>query len=81
MEENCKFIGTSAFAYCSKLRSVVIPSSVISIGSSAFNQCETLQTINYKGSKSDWDSIDMDRTRRDNNKYLLDATIVYDYQP
>ena len=40
-----KSIGGYAFHYCEKLKSIVIPSSVTSIGERAFFQCDKLLEI------------------------------------
>ncbi|MCD8206865.1 MAG: leucine-rich repeat domain-containing protein, partial [Bacteroidales bacterium] len=46
-EENsqCESIGKYAFAYCSKIESVSIPSSVILIDSNAFEGCSSLKSL------------------------------------
>lgn len=50
-------IGSYAFCYCSSLTNVTIGDSVTSIGGYAFEGCRSLKTINYKGSKEQWNSI------------------------
>jgi hypothetical protein len=42
-------IGTSAFAYCSKLQTVDLGSNLVNIGSSAFYRCTSLSTIELNG--------------------------------
>ena len=42
---DCKFIGTGAFWYRSKLGSLNIPDTVTSIGNYAFEHCESLKSI------------------------------------
>ncbi len=51
-------IGGSAFENCSGLTSVAIGNGVTSIGDWAFYRCGSLKTINYEGSKIQWESID-----------------------
>lgn len=50
-------IGSSAFEDCSSLTSVTIPNSVIGIGSSMFYDCKKLSTINFTGTKEEWQRI------------------------
>ena len=45
INDSCKIIYSSAFAYCSSLASITIPNSVTSIGSSAFEGCSRLTSI------------------------------------
>ena len=45
IDENCRFIGGSAFKYCSNLTSVTIGNSVTFIGDCAFYQCYGLKSI------------------------------------
>lgn len=53
-ESNCKIIGTYAFAYCTKLTSIVIPDSVVKIGTAVFSGCSSLKemTIPFVGSEA-----------------------------
>ena len=49
-----------AFAGCERLKRIAIPSSVTKISESAFFNCTTLNTIEYSGSRSQWDAISTD---------------------
>lgn len=49
-----------AFAGCEQLERIAIPSSVTKISESAFFNCTTLNTIEYSGSRSQWDAISTD---------------------
>ena len=51
-------IGWSAFAYCSGLTSVTIPTGVTSIGNEAFKYCSGLTSINVASGNTHYSSID-----------------------
>lgn len=46
-----------AFAGCEQLKRIAIPSSVTKIPESAFSSCESLKTVEYSGSRSQWNAI------------------------
>ncbi len=48
INENCKFVGSSAFCNCTSLTSITIPSSVKSIGSYAFEDCLHLESVTFE---------------------------------
>ena len=73
--EGVKTISERTFTYCYKLESVVIPSSVTSINDLAFNACRSLTTVNYTGTKEQWEAIQFGTL----NEYLTNATINYNY--
>ena len=50
-------IGEKAFADSYSLKSVTIPDSVTEIDSFAFENCSNLKTINYRGTKAQWQAI------------------------
>ena len=52
-----KYIGYMAFYGCQRLSSITIPDSVTSIGSSAFNACPSLTSVNYLGTIEQWCGI------------------------
>lgn len=52
-------IGENAFDNCDGLTSVVISKSVTSIANYAFFDCSCLTTVNYTGTKEQWDNIDI----------------------
>ena len=49
-----------AFAGCARLKRIAIPSSVTKISESAFSSCESLKTVEYSGSRSQWNAISTD---------------------
>ena len=50
IKEGTKWIGSSAFHYCSSLTSITIPNSVTSIGDYAFSLCRSLTSITIPNS-------------------------------
>ena len=71
IHSDTKIIYGYAFAY-RKLTSVTIPSSVIFIGSGAFNNCTTLTTIHFEGTVEQWNAIEFG----DHWNYNVPATEV-----
>lgn len=53
------FIGDGAFSHCTSLTDVVIPISVNLIGENAFEFCTSLTSIDYIGTKSQWQDISL----------------------
>ena len=51
-------IGDWAFTNCFSLESVTIPDSVTNIGQSAFSYCNNLTSIQYNGTKAQWNAIE-----------------------
>ncbi len=62
-----------AFFLFGRLKSVTIPVSVTSIGSQAFDYCYRLETVYYRGSKTERNNI----TIHVNNSDLINATWYY----
>ena len=60
-----------AFYNCKNLICVTIPNSVTVIGWYVFDICSSLETVNYKGTKAEWKSIDIS----DENYNLIGAMI------
>ena len=61
-----------AFDYCSNLSSITIPNSITSIGDYAFRGCESLTQVNYKGTKAQWNNINIGTE----NLELKSSTII-----
>ena len=57
INNNCKVIANRAFYECTRLSSIEIPDSVTGISDSAFLGCSSLKTINYSGTKAQWEAI------------------------
>lgn len=69
-------IGGYTFNYCSSLKSITIPSKITEIGDAVFYGCTLLETVNYKGSKEQWEKINIDIS----NGKLEDIDIIYNYK-
>lgn len=67
-------IGDSAFYSCDALASITIGSGVTTIGDSAFWIGDSLTTVNYLGSKCQWDKISIGIE----NPLLTNSTITYE---
>ena len=79
-------IGAVAFCGCRSLKTVTIPRSVTEIGNRAFGDAP-LQTVNYTGSREDWETIALGEHVFANwdsasDKWIpYSVTINYDYDP
>ncbi len=62
-----------AFSDCSGLASVTIGNSVTSIGESAFNGCNKLKEVNYRGTVEQWMKMEIGSY----NGYLTNAKRNY----
>lgn len=72
--DGIKFIKNSTFVGCENLTTIIIPQSVKEIGYLAFGSDSNLSNVLFKGSKSQWDSIDF----TDGNTSLVESVIHYD---
>lgn len=69
--DNVKTIEDGGFEYCSKLKTITLPASLVSIGASAFAGT-VLETVYYKGTQAQWVQIKID----DYNDKLTGAKII-----
>ena len=58
--EGISRIGSCAFAGCDFIKTITIPKSITNIGAGAFIDCDAIERVNYKGTISQWASIDFD---------------------
>lgn len=70
-------IGDYAFASCTALTDVALPSSLKSVGDGAFSYCSALTTVTYGGSKADWAKLTLG-TDWHNNSTLLKVVACSD---
>ena len=75
INEATKMIVGRAFDNCDSLTTVTIPVSVVSIGQSVFRYLDNLKTVNYRGTKEQWNAISIGNY----NDSLAKATINYNY--
>ena len=75
--EGVTSIGNGAFSSCSSLTSITIPESVTSIGNYAFSYCESLKTINYTGTKEQWNAISKGTSWNSGTSF----NVIYNYKP
>ena len=59
VESGVTVLGTYAFTRCRYAEKVTIPSSVVQIRTKAFSYCDSLETVAYDGSSSQYDKIDI----------------------
>ncbi len=69
-------ISDSTFRDCINLQRVAIPDSINRISTYAFYNCPELKGIYYKGSQSQWESIEVWSCNDD----LSNVTVYYDYE-
>ncbi len=74
--DNVTYIGNYAFWGCGELTSIVIGDSVATICDRAFEYCDNLTSVYYKGTKSDWNEIDI-CTDYDGNGEVITAVRYY----
>ena len=72
--DGIKFIKDYTFTSCENLITIIIPQSVKEIGNLAFDSDRNLSNVLFKGSKSQWNSIDFS----DGNTNLVESVIHYD---
>lgn len=72
--DNVKTIEDGGFEYCSILKTITLPASLVSIGFSAFAST-VLETVYYKGPQAQWEILKTNISTTDNDK-LTGAKII-----
>lgn len=70
--DNVRIIEAEVFYDCGYLVEITLPASLTNIGEYAFSGCDTLETVNYKGTQAQWAQIKID----DYNDKLTGAKII-----
>ena len=76
--DTVKSIAGAAFYDCSNLTTITIGANLTSIGSKAFYNC-SLNTVNYKGTKAQWESLIANTESHNNAIINPNLTINYNY--
>lgn len=61
IENGCEIIEPYAFYNCYQLNEITVSETICSIGTNTFCGCKKLKTINYSGTKEQWDAIEKGR--------------------
>lgn len=69
-------ISNYTFSGCTSLKNITLPKTIATIGLSAFGNCDNLEQVNFMGSKSEWEKIDIE-TFNNGNDSLNNAQITY----
>ncbi len=60
VKENVTLIGRRAFQYCSGIKSVTFPISLLYINQDAFEECTAITVFNYPGTMEQWNLVSVD---------------------
>lgn len=72
--DNVKTIKDGGFMDCSRLKTITLPASLVSIGASAFAST-VLETVYYKGTQAQWEALKANISTTGNDK-LTGAKII-----
>ena len=74
MQDGITAIGANAFNGCRSLSTLTIPAGLKSIGAQAFLNCCGLGLVYYRGSREEWEQVDIDET---GNSYILNRNVHF----
>lgn len=72
--ESIYALNPRVFDKCTKLESVILPAGITVVDDFAFSMCDKLAHVYYRGSKADWNNINVSDN---DNSALLNAEIHY----
>ena len=71
INEGLEEIGRYSLYFCGNLAETGFPKSLKSIDTGAFQNCDALTRINFAGSSSDWEQVEI----KENNELLTDGSV------
>ena len=71
LSDSLTSIGSFAFYGCTELASITIPNTVTNISNGALFNCARLTEVNYNGTMSQWSSITLGRSWKDNAPFTV----------
>lgn len=76
--DSVQYIGAGAFSSCN-LKTIVLPRYINRIEDEAFYDCYNIETVYYKGSKSEWEDLLRNNVGEFSNDAIRYANVVYNY--
>ena len=73
LDEGVEEIGERCFVGCDKIKKIILPISLKSIGDKAFNEWTSLTDVYYNGSRENWANVVIGN----NNDAIIDANIHF----
>lgn len=80
LPDTVQTIQECAFAYCDSLKNLTLPSAIIFLGANLFIGSDELETLKYKGSADDFESIDFENTLCDKGKNVLHGSNIWNIE-
>ena len=74
VQDGITAIGANAFNGCRSLGSLTLPAGLKSIGSQAFLNCCGLGFVYYRGSRAEWEQVNINKT---GNAYILNRNVIF----
>ena len=74
VQDGITAIGANAFNGCRSLGSLTLPAGLKSIGAQAFLNCCGLGFVYYRGSRAEWEQVNINKT---GNAYILNRNVIF----